>query len=303
MTKNGFKILLFAFLFSLPFWWGVNIFQKNLENFLLAEITQPFENMVSFEQKQKPQLNILADSALSLRINSEGKKNILFGKNADTVLPIASLTKLMTALVILENPKDFEFSEVIAISKKASEQGNAPNFGSLKEGEKYTLDKLFELMLVYSSNDAAYALSEIIGTDEFIAKMNNKAADLGMENTNFVNPTGLDPDTIALDVNRSTAIDIAILTQYISENHPSIFEYSLNPNSHYSIENGITKLSLKEDQRIVGGKTGFTKTALGCIAFVFEDSQGNKFFNVILRAENEETRISEMQRLVDWISL
>ncbi|MFC1789796.1 D-alanyl-D-alanine carboxypeptidase family protein [Patescibacteria group bacterium] len=310
MKKNS-KIIITAFVLSLPLWWGFNILQEKLENALLANISEPLQNTFIFEIDLRPKLEIEAEAAMSVRINQLGeKRKIMFQKNTNEILPIASLTKLMTALVVLDNSNEFDLSKVITISKKAAGRENAMVLGSLTVNEKYTLDKLFELMLVYSSNDAAWALSEIMGVENFVARMNDKATKIGMKNTHFLNPTGLDPDIgnpIEFDdptnFNYSTAEDLTILSQYISEKYPSIFEYSLHPESHYSIENGISVLVLSDEKKVIGGKTGYTDAALGCITFVYKDKKGNSFFNIILRSENKETRIYEMQKLVNWLSL
>jgi serine-type D-Ala-D-Ala carboxypeptidase (penicillin-binding protein 5/6) len=293
------KIFFVSLFLSLLAFSGINSFQGNLERFFYAQISQSAGQIIEIELSQKPLLELEAKSAISIKISEFGREKTVFKKNTLGILPLASLTKLMTALIILENPEDFNFSKTLTISKNAADQGDTPNFGNLKTGQKYALGKLFELMLVYSSNDAAFSLSEVIGTENFVDKMNQKAEELGLLNTYFVNPTGLDSE----DLNYSTVKDLVKLAQYILENQPSIFELSSQSQNDNSIENGLSNLNLHPGQKLIGGKTGFTKNAGGCILFVFQNENGNIFINVILGTEKEGGRIEEMQKLIDWIGL
>jgi serine-type D-Ala-D-Ala carboxypeptidase (penicillin-binding protein 5/6) len=307
MTKN-IQYFITALFLSFFIFVGINSFQNNLQPHLTAQISEPFENNASLPPAKKPLTpapEIKATAVASVEILADGRQEILLDKNINKPLPIASLTKLMTALVVSEDPETFDFSKIITISQAAADQGNTPHFGNLKAGEKYTLEKLMELMLVYSSNDAAYSLSEIIGTDNFVAKMNKKALDLGMDYTYFINPTGLDPKGVykpeTNEMNYSTAQDLIKLTSYILKNQPSIFKFSQD-NYNLPIENGVSNIALNENQNFIGGKTGFTQNAKGSILFIFQDAQKNTFINIILGSDSEESRIQEMQKLINWLS-
>jgi len=308
MTK-GIKFLLIAVLFSLPFWYGINLFQENLEKFFYAQISQPFQNIVEVkipEKPQKPNLDLQARAAISVKINKAGREIILFKKNINQPFPIASLTKLITAIIILED-KNYDLEKSCTISEKAANQENVPNYGNLdsEKGKKFKVKDLLDLMLIYSSNDAAWALSEVIGVDQFVLKMNQKARDLGLESTHFINPTGLDPDELHYDsatlpyLNYSSASNLVKISQYILKEHPLIFEISLKK-PLYLVQDGIFDLFLT--QEVIGGKTGYTDEAGGCIIFIFKDARGNLFINVILGAPSSAARIEEMQKLIDWIN-
>jgi len=301
MTKE-LKFFFIAFILSLPFWWGINVFQGNLEKFFYAEISQPLQeiNLVMVNPKpKKPSLNLEAKSAISLKINQFGKEKVLFAQNSSSILPIASLTKFMTALIVLEDPENYDFSKTITISREAALKDDVPEYGNLKTGEKKKIEELLNLMLVYSSNDAAFALSEVIGVDNFVERMNKKARVLGLSNTHFVNPTGLDPENITFSqettyfFNYSTAEDLARLSKYILNEFPIILEISSN-------QHKFSDLSL--NQNIIGGKTGYTDEAGGCIILVSENN-GNYFINVILGTKTVETRIREMQKLINWLGI
>ncbi|MFH1037019.1 MAG: serine hydrolase [Patescibacteria group bacterium] len=303
MTK-GLKTFLTAFAVSLPFWWGINVFQKNFDAYLTAQISEPLEQMVSFDYKreQKPMPDITADAVLSVRLNPSGKMKVMVEENAGKSLPIASVTKLMTAFIVLEDPENFGFSKIITISNDAASQGTTPNYGNLKVGEKYTLEELVELMLIYSSNHAAFALSETIGTDAFVERMNEKAQEMGMINTHFTNPTGLDPKDGG-DLNYSTANDLILLTREILKTQPSIFRIGAKAHNYNSIENGLSNLILPDDDEFIGGKTGYTTGAGGCILYLFKDQNENTYVNVILGTGTEDARISQMQKLINWLSV
>ena len=308
------KYFLIAFVLSLPFWWGINFFQENLENYFYAQISQPLEEIVLAKippKPPKPELDLQAKAAISVKLNESGAEKILFNKNINQPLPIASLTKLMTAVIVLEN-YDLDDTHpppytLITISKTAANQENVPNYGNLDKeiGKKFNVKQLLELMLIYSSNDSAWALSEVIGVPNFLEKMNQKAKDLGLENTNFINPHGLDPENLHYDpsvinfYNYSTARDLVKLAQYILKEHPLIFEIP-HEAPLYSVKDGIFDLFLT--QEVIGGKTGYTDEAGGCIIFIFKNERGSFFVNLILGAPSSSARITEMQKLIDWIN-
>ena len=313
------RVFLISFLLSLPFWWGINTLKENLESSFYAQISQPLQEMSFVKIPEKPNLDLQAKAAISVKVNEAGKQKILFKKDINQPLPIASLTKLMTAVIVLDSnpptalqpqpthPKnEYDLSRIITISEKAAAQDDVPVFGNLKSGDKLSVKELLELMLIYSSNDAAFALSEVIGTENFVEKMNQKAEILELENTHFVNPTGLDPENLHYDpavlnyFSYSTAKDSVKLTQYILKEHPLIFEISIQEPS-YLLADGIFDLFLT--QKVIGGKTGYTDEAGGCILFIFNDDKGNFFINLILGTPSPSARITEMQKLIDWLML
>ena len=315
MSKN-FNFFLIAFFVSLLFWWGVNVSGEKLENFFfwqeISENPQIFTAQLNLEKKLenlKPvrnreigDLEIGAKSAISVLINNEGNPRILFEKGGDKRLPIASLTKLMTVSVVLEN---YDLTEKVEISKEAVLQES--EFGNLKIGEEFFVKDLLYPLLMESSNDAAYALSETIGEEEFVDLMNIKAANLGLENTFFLNPTGLDPDNLSDLTNYSTAKDLVKLTNYLLKNQPLIWDilgtfefdlYSSDGVLHHRLKN--TNELLKEGANIIGGKTGWTPQAQGCLLLVYGTPQNRgKIINVILGSED---RFGEMKKLINWLN-
>ena len=325
------KIFIVAFLVSLPFWCGINILEKNLgEIFYWQEITQNPQLLTAqlsqqiLEEKlrdskpfKKPSienLEIQAKAGISVHANQEqNKERILFKKNSGKKLPIASLSKLMTAYAALEH---YNLEETIIISKEAVNQEG--NFGKLNPGDKLRVKDLLYIILMESSNDAAYALAEAAGQEGFIALMNLEAKKMGLHETKFFNPTGLDPDNLSEQGNYSTCED---LVKFIAEllKKPLIWEilslpefdlYLPNGTFHHQLENTneLLKpagLATEENQqpkwspKIIGGKTGWTPEARGCLILVLQaPKQSGYLINVILGSQD---RFEEMKKLTDWV--
>lgn len=313
-TSRNLKIFLIILILSLPFWWKINVFQEDLENFLfwkgMADNSGLLAALISQESdlaKLKPirewqvrELEIEARSALSVYIDKEGGKRILFEKNSEERLPIASLTKLMTADIILEN---YNLSQVIEISDDAVKEEE--DFGNLKTGEIFIIGELLYPLLMESSNDAAAAFAQVIGENEFLSLMNLKARDLGLEDTHFINPTGLDPKN-SNGVNYSTVKDLARLAEYLLKKEPLIWQisglsefnlYTADKVFHHKVEN--TNKLLGEIPSIIGGKTGDTRKAGQCLILVLETPRNRGYLiNVILGSQD---RFGEMKKLASWV--
>jgi len=324
--KKKLKILLIAFVLSLPFWWGMNVLARNLEDiWFWQEITKNPEiltaqlNQQILEAKIKDlrleklrterleNLEIAAKAVISVEIDGQDRERILFEKNSKEPLPIASLTKLMTALVIFDLDETYNFSQLVPITKEAVEQENSSKYGDLKIKESLSVENLLYIMLIESSNDAAFALAELIGEKPFVELMNLYAKDLELKNTQFVNPTGLDPDDPYDPLNFSTNRDLVRLSKHILKKYPQIFEITtnksyevLNPDGsvHHFIPENTNEL-LGETPGIIGGKTGWSPTAGGCLLLILENPQKDSYFiNIILGAGD---RFAEMRKLIDAI--
>lgn len=303
------KIFLISLILSLPFWWGANILAGNLEFFLFrqelaknpglltADLDQKiFEKKVETLKSERLQvelfknLEINAKTALSLEVDNKGDEKILFEKNSQESLPIASLTKLMTALVIFDLTETYDFSQPISITKKAVNQEGSSKYDDLRVGEELSVGDLLCIMLIESSNDAAFALTEPIGEKAFVDLMNLYARDIGLENTYFVNSTGLELG------GTSTARDLVKLARYIIDNYPQIFEITIH--QQYGTVTNTNEL-LGEVSGIIGGKTGWSPEAGGCLLLVLDNPKGSGYFiNIILGAQD---RFQEMRKIIDVI--
>ena len=318
-TSPNLKFFFGAFFISLPFWWGTNVAQKNLEDFLfwsqIAKNPQIFSAQIVPEKKlifskpvrnwQVENLKITAESGISVLVDSQGNQEILFDKDSDEKLPIASLTKLITADIVLEH---YDLSQIIEISHQAvGEEGNS---GQFKIGETLTVENLLYSLLIESSNDAAEALTEVIGKDAMVDLMNLETKAIGMENTRFFNPTGLEPDNPNGPINYSSTKDLATFAAYLLKTNPKILEistfseynlYSPEGIFHHKLTNTNELLgeSASWRTRIIGSKTGWTPQAQGCLLLAIKSPQNNGVIvNVILGSPD---RFGEMKELINWI--
>ena len=235
----------------------------------------------------KPDNGISAKSALSVESDLQIINKNIFEKNINAQLPIASLTKLMTAVIVLDNYNLSYFQKIdsIADSQDSMKQ-------DLKLGDSMKVDDLLKVMLVESSNKSAYALSEVIGEEKFVAMMNQKAKDLGLENTYFVDPTGLDAGDV------STASDLSKLAVHILKDYPKIAQITQTKEIFIPGLGVITNTDqlLNEIPDIVCSKTGFTTAANGCLLLVINNPKNNDYLiNIILGADD---RFSEMKKLI-----
>lgn len=301
MTK-GFRFFLIVFILSLPFFWGVNILEKNLGNFFYwQEMPAQTSQLVLKLSRAKniSGLEIEAKSAISVLVDTAGAEKVLFGKESNKKMPLASLSKLMATLIVLEN---YEPDDVVKISQNAAQVPESEKT-RLRAGEKFLVKDLVYLMLVESNNISTVALAELIGEGKFVELMNIKAKELQLFNTFFANPTGLDSPG---RMNYSTAKDLAKFSKYLSENYPSIWEVLSIPEFNLSLANGDfhhqvvnTNQLLGEIPSIVGGKTGETPRAGGCLLEVTEAPKGKGYIiNVIL---NSPYRFGEMEKLINWL--
>jgi D-alanyl-D-alanine carboxypeptidase len=238
-------------------------------------------------------------NAKSVFVMDDGTDFAFYEKNSGERKPIASLTKIMTALVVLENGK---LSDIVTISPKA-----IAVFGDkegMVAGEKIKMGDLLKLMWIDSNNTAAYALAEYAGGTEenFVALMNQKASNLGLKDTKYFNPTGL--DSVGGE-NYSTAYELAQLTQYalskslvweISRTEEATL-YSIDKKQKHYVKN--TDELLPQMDNVFGGKTGYTTDAGQCLILITESQdQKHKVISVVLDAKD---RFAETKKIVDWV--
>lgn len=313
MEKN-LKILLISLIFSLPLWWGVNALGEDLDRlFYWQEIAQrqeiftarillekEKEDLKPFRNKEIDDLEIQAKSAISVLLNNQGKEKLLFAKDENQQLPIASLTKLMTALVVINY---YDLEKEIKISQEAIKQEG--NSGKLRLGQVLSTEYLLYPLLMESSNNASFALAENyenMNKEKFTELMNQEAEKLKMHETLFHNTSGLDPEESGTKVNYSTALDLIKLTKQILKEDLIIKILQTQTYSLYGPELTNTNKLLDEIPGIVAGKTGYTEKAGGCLVLVTQapENQG-QIIHVLLGAEGTQNRFWEMKKMVDWI--
>jgi len=313
------KILISVLALILLSLWGIVAFGKNISNFLfwyeMSQKQQMLSAELSLEEKLRevkpirdtkiPDLEIAAGSAISVLIKENGKERTLFEKSSDKVMPIASLTKLMTAWVVLEH---YDLSEKITVSESAASQYG--EIGKLQEGKIFPTEYLLYPLLMESSNGAAFALSnDYQGMTErdFVGLMNLEAEKIGLKDTFFDNPSGLDPEEAKTEMNYSTVADLAVFSKKLLEK-PLIWEilslptYSLYGPELINTNKFLLNGSSYWQNRIIGGKTGYTDEAGGCLLLAVRAPKGQGIsINIILRADGRENRFDEMKKLVEWV--
>jgi D-alanyl-D-alanine carboxypeptidase len=225
----------------------------------------------------------------------------LLEKQADQRMSIASVSKLMTALVVVESDPDW--NQLIEIRGSDMRVGGIQYMGP---GDKLTLQETFKVMLVSSSNEAAVALSRSIGASEseFVERMNETARRLGMSNTNFEEPTGLDQS------NQASARDIAVLVRSALR-YDVIREPLLMSRYYFETESGTGRTARNTDDLLgsfldrppyvfLGGKTGYQSEAGYCFAAAAENADGNRVIAVALGASSKEQRFKDVKAMIFW---
>ena len=226
---------------------------------------------------------------------------VLLEENADEALPPASVTKIMTLLLVMEAIADGKlgWDDMVQTSEYAASMGGSQVF--LKPGEEMSVTEMVKCVVVSSANDAAVALAErVAGSEEaFVRRMNERAAELGMKNTVIYNTNGLDDD---VDGHVSSARDIAIMSRELITKHPKILEFSSIWMD--SIRNGA--FGLTNTNRLVrfyrganGLKTGSTAKAKFCISATAERG-GMQLIAVVMAAPSRDERNEIAKKLLDY---
>ncbi len=230
----------------------------------------------------------------------DDSNEILFSQNENNIEPIASITKLATVLVFLENNPDFE--KKYKITKKDRIEGGKIY---LYQGDEVKIKDLLFLSLVGSANTATMALVNASGIekDKFILAMNEKMKELGLEKTNFVDPIGLG------DKNISTAKEIARLVQFAMNNDYILkttqykkYEFITSGNRKVVVNNTNEILNKKiNNTKNIGGKTGWTESAGYCFGGKFTNFKENNIISVILGCKQKYERFTESEKMVEWV--
>ena len=223
----------------------------------------------------------------------------LWGRNFSEPRPIASITKVMTVLVFLEQGRELDLSRDVVISRQDTLRASTTY---LRSGERVTLRDLVHLALVASDNAAARALARVsgLGTKRFVAEMNRKAADFGLQQTRFVDSSGLH------EGNLSSAYDVSRLILLASE-RPEVAE--IMRKRSYLVRTSRRERTIRSTNRLLGtgveviaGKTGYIDEAGYCFATLVRLQDGRPVSIVVLGSSSNAGRFTEARRLVDWLS-
>ena len=226
---------------------------------------------------------------------------VLYEKNANEKLAPASMTKVMSMLLIMEavDSGKINMTDKVTITENAASMGGSQVF--LEAGEEYTVEELIKGIAIASGNDAVVAMSEKVAgsTEAFVKMMNNKAKELGLTNTNFVNPHGLDEDN-----HYTTSHDMAIMAKELL-NHPKILEFTSIYEYYMPKPDGSTTW-LVNTNRLVrfydgvdGLKTGFTTIAGYCLTATAKKND-LRLISVVMGVETSDKRSSDTVNLLDY---
>jgi D-alanyl-D-alanine carboxypeptidase len=276
---------------------GFNFLTQKVIDYSYQEVSQELEAPVRIINKSFG----LKTTAKSIMIVDDASGLVLYDKNSKEILPIASLTKLMTALVFLETDPDWE--EVIEIIAADQIEGAKVY---LLTGEKVTIRDLFNLTLVASVNEAAVALARVAGIEDFPAAMNKKAQELEMVDTYFLDPSGIEVENV------STPADLIKLAQAAFSQEEIVkalatkeYEFTVLNNQRQGKATNNNKLLDSflnySGYQIIGAKTGYLNEAGYCLLLAIKKVEGPSLTLILLGTETITDRWQEAKGLIDWV--
>jgi D-alanyl-D-alanine carboxypeptidase (penicillin-binding protein 5/6) len=299
--------------------------QHNLEKPIRQQQADSDQDITT--KGQKPEKKLVSEPLPNLGLQAKSvilldAKNgdILYDKNIDQSMPTASMSKLMTEFLVLESIHNnkITWEKSVSISDYAFAIGNNPGFASvhLNNAQSYTVRELFNAMAIHSANDAAIALAEAVAGSEkdFVVRMNETAKQLGLENTHFVNSTGLNNLDLGNfystgspnDTNIMSAKDVALLAQQLIAQFPEILDVVAKPKlkfgQHtYTNSNWMLPAINKQNagfEGVDGLKTGYTDEAGYCFVGTVK-KYDRRFISVVMGASSKISRYSETARLYE----
>ncbi|MBO4584502.1 MAG: D-alanyl-D-alanine carboxypeptidase [Clostridia bacterium] len=247
------------------------------------------------QAREYPELAMDCKAALLMEYESG---EVLYAKNEHEPMPMASVTKIMSVLLVVEaiEAGNVSLDDVVTASTHASSMGGSQIY--LRENEQMPLRDMLKSVIVASANDACVALGEHVAgsEDEFVARMNRRAAELGMKDTNFVNCTGLDAEG-----HRSTAYDIALMSRELL-GHELIFDYTtIWTDSVRDGEFGLTNTNklIRFYQGANGLKTGSTNGAMYCVSAAAK-RDGMQLIAVVLGSSSGAARFEAAKTMLNY---
>lgn len=253
-------------------------------------------------EQTQPAVEISAPSAVLMEASTG---TVIFEKDSDTARPPASVTKIMTMLLIFDALEEgsIGLDDEVTTSEYAASMGGSQVF--LEPGEIQTVDTMLKCIAVASANDACVAMSEYIcgSEEEFVRRMNERAKELGMKNTNFVNCNGLDAQGHV-----TSARDIALMSRELITKYPQVHDYSMiwMENITHTTKKGTTEFGLMNTNKLVrqyeyttGLKTGSTGDAKFCVSATGEKN-GIEMIAVVMAAENSKERFADAVKLLNY---
>ncbi|OGP79330.1 MAG: hypothetical protein A2V86_04315 [Deltaproteobacteria bacterium RBG_16_49_23] len=265
---------------------------------LLLAVTAGRTTKKSLASKDKSPYSLRLRSPAAVVVDMENRV-ILYEKNPTLQRSVASITKLMTVLVFRELTVDLDHPVIIQNHDRTSTASNFP------VGNSYRLIDLLHGVLMASDNRAAMALARATGlsVEEFVSRMNDKAAQLGLWDTRFADPTGLKEENVSSALDCVKLIETALQDTLIAQ---------ISTKKEYRCRSTLKKrpvtlyntnrLLSHDDMQILGGKTGFIRRSGYCLATCVGDRNGKKIAFILLGAPSNTLRFQEMYKLIRWTS-
>lgn len=254
------------------------------------------------EKEEGDTLNLSAPHVVLMEAKSG---TVIYEKDANTSLHPASITKIMTLLLIFDalDEGKIKLEDTVTVSEHAASMGGSQVF--LEEGETQNVDTMIKCIAVASANDACVAMAEHIAgsEEEFVAQMNERAKGLGMKNTHFVNCCGLD-----VDDHMTTAYDVALMSRELINKYPRIHDYSTiwMDNITHETKKGSKEFGLANTNKLIrqyqyatGLKTGSTGKAKYCVSATAEKN-GLELIAVIMAAPDPKGRFKDATALLNY---
>lgn len=277
-----------------------------MKKIIFSLITVVFVLLQSFAVNtyaSQTQMPALTSKSSILMETSTGQ--ILYENNAEEAMPPASVTKIMTLLLIFEAQKEgkFQWDDMITVSEYAASMGGSQVF--LEPEEQQTAKDMVKCIAVASANDASVAMAEFIGGSEegFVAMMNEKAKELGMKNTVFKNACGLD-----VEGHVTSAKDIAIMSRTLITKFPEVTEFTTiwMDKIIHKTRKGESEFGLANTNKLIkwysgatGLKTGSTSAAKFCLSGTAKRND-TELIAVVMAAPDPKTRFQEVMKMLDW---
>lgn len=303
------KIIVWCMVFTMLLSWG---WPDDVRAAEAAETAEVLEGSSETEQTENPASSQTADAVAltsEAAILMEAKTGtVIYDKNADTRMCPASITKIMTLLLIYEAMDEGKITleDEVVTSAYAKSMGGSQVF--LEEGEVQNVETLIKCIVVASGNDASVAMAEYIAgsEDAFVAMMNEKAAELGMTGTHFIDCCGLTDS----DDHYTTARDVALMARALIDNYPQISDYATiwmenithvtnKGSSEFGLSNTNKLLKMANNFEVTGLKTGSTSKAGYCFCATARKDDIN-LIAVIMDAPDYKIRFAEAQQLLNY---
>lgn len=299
-TKKRLLSLLLVYVLTFCAVFSVSASQVDTENTQTGEADLPDSRNQT--DRSAAAINPAAKSSLIMEAKTG---TIIFEHNADERLRPASVTKIMTLLLIFEGleKKQYTLDDIVTVSEHAASMGGSQVY--LEPGETQTVNDMIKCISIASANDASVAMAEFVAGSEpaFVDQMNEKAKELGMKNSTFVNCCGLEAEG-----HLTTARDIALMSRELITNHPQIQDYCTvwqdfitHKTRRGSSEFGLTNTNkfLKQYPYATGLKTGYTSLAKYCIsATAAKDSL--ELITVLMAEPDIKSRVKDLQTCMDY---